>query len=232
MLNFMMDFVTLRVFEGKMQLLLLRRNMEDRPHYGEYALVGGMIYSQDKEGGCKKDETYQSARDRIIRTKLTVSPSLVKEVYNDGGAKRDSDGWSVVSVSYAFINPDLSEAITRNPDYKWVDLEDVLSGKLKLPFDHNQAVEKVVTHIRNQFGYTSGALYLLPCKFTVAQITQVYKLIGIDVSRQTIRKRLIDGGHIKEVKGDFEKKRGKPTPYYIVVEQEMSFFERVIGKPF
>lgn len=226
----MMDFVTLRVFEGKMQLLLLRRNMEDRPHFGEYALVGGMIYSQDKEGGFKRDETYESARERIIRSKLGVTPTLLREVYNDGSAKRDTDGWSVVAVHYAFINPDLSETITRNPDYKWVDLEDVLSGAVQLPFDHNQAVERVIEHIRNMFGYTSGALYALPYKFTIAQIVNVYSLLGIEVTRQSIRQRLINGGYIKELEGDFEVKRGKPTPYYIIAEQEMSFFDSVIGK--
>lgn len=226
-----MDFVTLRVFEGKMQLLLLRRNMEDRPYYGEFALVGGMIYSHDLEGGYRRDETYQSAKERIIRTKLGVTPTLVNEVYNDGGATRDSDGWSVVAVSYAFVNPDLSEAMTRNPDYKWVDLEDVLSGKLILPFDHNEAVTKVIKHIKNLFGYTSGALYALPHKFTIADIIHVYRLLGIEVGRQSIRQRLVDGGYIKELEGDFEKKRGKPAPYYVIAEPEMSFFDRVIGKP-
>ncbi|WP_268669958.1 NUDIX domain-containing protein [Vibrio coralliirubri] len=226
----MMDFVTLRVHDNKMQLLLLRRNMEDRPHYGEFALVGGMIYSQDKEGGLQRDEDYESARDRIIRTKLGVIPTLFREVYNDGSAKRDAAGWSVVAVHYAFVNPDLSETITRNPDYKWVNLDDVLSGRIQLPFDHNQSVERVVAHIRNMFGYTSGALYSLPYKFTIAQIVNVYSLLGIEVSRQSIRQRLIGGGHIKELQGDFEVKRGKPTPYYIIAEQEMSFFDSVIGK--
>lgn len=230
-MNVMLDLVTLRVTDNNAQVLLLRRNMEDRPHYGEFALVGGMVYEESREGGCSRDESYSEAKDRIVRSKLGVAPTLIDEVFTDGSANRDADGWSLVIAHYAFVNPDLSESISRNPDYKWVDLEDITSGKMTLPFDHNDTVKRVAEHIKHMFGYTTGALYALPYKFTIADIVRVYKLLGIEVYRQSIRHRLIEGGYIKEVEGELKKQRGKPTPYYTISENKMSFFDRVIGKP-
>lgn len=229
-MNVMLDFVTLRVTKESTQVLLLRRNMEDRPHYGEFALVGGMIYEESREGGSARDESYADAKSRIVRTKLGVTPSLMNEVFTDGSANRDIDGWSLVVAHYAFLNPDLSEAVSRNPDYKWVELNDIINDKIKLPFDHNDTVRKVAEHIKNMFGYTTGALYALPHKFTIADIVRVYAQLGIEVPRQSIRKRLIDGGYIREIEGDFAKQKGKPTPFYTINEDSMSFFDRVIGK--
>ena len=225
----MMDFVTLRIYKGRLELLLLRRNMKDRPHYGEYALVGGMVYFEDKTGGLKRDETYQGVRDRIINSKLGVVPSIVREVFNDGGAKRDASGWSVVAVHYAFIEPSISESVEKMEGYKWVDINDVMLNEVVLPFDHSDAVRRVLTHIRYMLGYSSIILYLLPCKFTIADIVKAYSLFGIVVSRQIVRGRLINGGHIKQFDGGYEVKQGKPTPYYTVSESEMSFFDRVVG---
>lgn len=73
-------------------------------------------------------------------------------------------------------------------------------------------------------------LFALDKEFLVADIISAYQEFGIDISRMTIKRRLIDSGVLKptnKVASTNKGKGGKPAMVYTLTSDEVTFFKTV-----
>ncbi|MDG6101404.1 NUDIX hydrolase [Dactylosporangium aurantiacum] len=164
------DLVILTLRGPHLHVLLVRRGVE--PHRGEMALPGGFL--RDAE------ETIAEAAHRELAEEAGLdAASLHLErsgVYDDPGRDpRDR----VVSVAYLAIAPRLPEPVagTDAAGACWTPVDDVLTGHVKLAFDHRRIVEDGVERARAKLERSSLATAFCGETFTISDLQQVYEAV-------------------------------------------------------
>jgi ADP-ribose pyrophosphatase YjhB (NUDIX family) len=226
-----LDFSKFRFKNNILELLLQKRNNKKLPAHGEFTIIGGMVWEHEIEGSDIVDETLEDSVSRILSTKLGIVPSYIEQIPVVGSAKRDSRGWSVTLPHLCLSSADTSNIFDDDNDYMWVNVEDVINNKVKLPFDHNKLVKLSFDALKNKAKYTSILLYLLSENFIVADIVKIFKYFDLNVSKQTISNRWVKSKLIEDT-GEFYQgaKGGKPAKLFKLSEKTLSYFEVSVGK--
>ncbi|MBL0885717.1 NUDIX hydrolase [Myceligenerans sp. I2] len=149
-------------------VLLIERG-ED-PQAGMQALPGGFL-SNETEG--VHDAALRELREE---SGLDASELHIEQLAAYGEVGRDPRG-RVLSVAYMAVAPGLPEPIagTDASDASWVPVDDVLSGRVSLAFDHWQIVCDGVERARSKLERTSLALAFCDRTFTLTELQQVYE---------------------------------------------------------
>ncbi|GGM24188.1 NUDIX domain-containing protein [Promicromonospora citrea] len=162
------DIVILTMRASVFHVLLIERGEE--PQAGTQALPGGFLNN-------KWEGIYDAAlRELKEEADLDASGLHVEQLAAYGEPGRDPRG-RVLSVAYMAIAPGLPEpsAGTDASDAAWVPVEDVLSGKVSLAFDHRQIVRDAVERARSKLERTSLALAFCGRTFTLTELQHVYE---------------------------------------------------------
>jgi 8-oxo-dGTP diphosphatase len=164
------DLVILTLRSATLHVLLIERGVE--PYSGAMALPGGFL--RDLE------EPIAAAARRELSEEAGLDPwSLHLEqsgVYGDPG--RDPRG-RVVTVAFLAITPRLPEptAGTDAADARWVPVEEVISGRVALAFDHQHIVADGVERARRKLEHSSLATAFCGQTFTLSELQQVYEAV-------------------------------------------------------
>lgn len=150
-------------FDGEnLKILLVKRDLE--PKKGEWSLMGGFI--DDKESS---DE----AASRVLNT-LTGLKNIYLEQLNTYTEIDREPTARIMSISYyALINT--AENIHINEEYsaKWFDFKD----SPELIFDHDAMVRDAVLRLRRRATTRPIGFELLPEKFTMKDLQNLYEAI-------------------------------------------------------
>ncbi|HHC6642398.1 TPA: NUDIX domain-containing protein [Vibrio parahaemolyticus] len=220
-----------------LEVLLIKRSNPNRPYHGVWALPGGFVFDKDltSEGGRPADENFEAARRRICREKIHTYPRHFSEAFIDGDPKRDPEDWSLNITHYALVDRNNVEQINNagvpECQLKWFPLQAILNEEETLAFDHQKTIEKAWQKLRASIEYTSVLLFALDKEFLVADIISAYQEFGIDISRMTIKRRLIDSGVLKptnKVASTNKGKGGKPAMVYTLTSDEVTFFQNCL----
>ena len=226
------DFACFRLNQGRLEVLLQKRDKPKEPAFGEFALIGGFIWDESREGN-DRDLTLDDAIERILQQKVGLKPSYFEQVGAVGSLHRDPRGWSMTVLHFCFFNDEDTERLAQRESMKWVAVDDIFDGQITLPFDHEKLVETAFETMGHKCTYSSLPLYLLPNHFTVAEIIRVMGLFGLDVSKQTVINRWVKSGLIEEtgLKADAPTPRGgKKANLYRLKESGLSYFNNSIGR--
>ncbi|VVB80053.1 ADP-ribose pyrophosphatase [uncultured archaeon] len=158
------DIVIFSVRDNDLQVLLVKRGVE--PAKGMWALPGGFV---------KMDESLEDAAKRELEEETGLKDVYLEQLYTFGDPKRDSRG-RVVTVSYmALVN---SEEVNLHASTDTTDVKFFSVKKLaNVAFDHKKIIEYGIKRLRWKFEYTAVAFSMLPEKFTMAQIQDLYELV-------------------------------------------------------
>ena len=223
--------------EKRLEVLLLKRSNPNRPYHGVWALPGGFVFDKDmtEQGGRPADENFKSARRRICREKIHTYPRHFSEAFFDSDPKRDPEEWSLNITHYALLDRNnveqINDAGMPECHLKWFPLQDILNGDEVLAFDHQKMIEIAWQKLRASIEYTSVLLFALDKEFLVADIIAAYQEFGIDISRMTIKRRLIDSGVVKptnKVASTNRGKGGKPAMVYALANDGVTFFQNCL----
>lgn len=206
------------------QVLLKRRVNEKEPAYGEFALVGGWIWEKPIESGGVYDKTADNAVERIIETRIGVKPTFIEQIPSVGNESRDSRGWSLTLPHYCLFNDSDTSKFDDSDDFKWVSVEEVLSGKEKLPFDHQKLVAKCWAAFTLKSSYSSVGMYILPDLFTFSDAIKVFANLGVKLSKQTISHRWERVGLIKGTGETRKIKAQRPAELFQLCEHTLTYF--------
>jgi 8-oxo-dGTP diphosphatase len=171
------DLVIFTIREGTLHVLLIQRGIE--PFKGRWALPGGFIL---------KGESLEEAARRELAEETGVRDVYLEQLYTFGKPDRDPRGRVVTVAYYALM---ASDAEVRGGSdasaAKWF----AVGSTPSLAFDHRGILEYALDRIRNKLEYTTVGFELLPKKFTLSALQQVYEaILGKELDKRNFRRKI------------------------------------------
>lgn len=173
------DALIFTVAEGELRLALIRRGIE--PQKGCWAIPGGFVLP---------GESLEEAAQREVREEAGVAHVYLEQLYTFGAPDRDPRG-RVVSVAYFALTPARHIALAASTDAAEASWFPV-SRLPELAFDHAEIVRRGVERLRGTLEYSSIAWALLPERFRLTELQEVYEaILGRPLDKRNFRKRML-----------------------------------------
>lgn len=176
------DCVVFGFDEGDLKILLIQRGIE--PFKGDWALPGGFVHL---------DETLEEAAERELKEETGLENVFLEQLFTFGEPNRDPRE-RVVSVAYvALVRPRdyTTNAQTDADDARWFGLTEIPD----LAFDHSEILRTGLHRLRGKLRYEPIGFELLPEKFTLPQLQQLYEsVLGTDLDKRNFRKKALSYG--------------------------------------
>lgn len=210
------DIVLLTLQDDELKVALMLRAKE--PFVGELALPGGYVHTD-------ADNDADQAARRIMKTKLGFEPSHMEQLETISGIARDPRGWSVSIVYVALIPCDALKVHASIPLHLYP-----VRNLPALAFDHNRIVSRAVERLRSKGTYSTLPCHLLPARFTVPQMHQVYeKVLGTALNRTSFTRKIGDMGILEQAGDEKLSGRGRAATLFRLKE-DLAFFPRPLGE--
>lgn len=205
---------------GKLDVLLIERNMEfDGREYRDLKLPGDLV---------RKDEDLDTAASRVLRELTGLDNIYLKQYLAIGSPTRlrrqprdmewlKSIGHPeeiVVTVAYySLINIDQDKAsnFILQSNARWYTVSEVN----ELAFDHLSILHQALQVLRTDLNLKPIAFELLPPKFTLGQLQQLYEVIlGIQLDKRNFRKKVSNMPFITPINERQVNVSHKPARYF------------------
>jgi len=147
---------------------------------GEWSLIGSFV---------KIDEDVDRAAKRVLTEVTGLENVYMEELRTYGKADRDP-GFRCISIAqYALIRiEDYDKELVEKHGAIWHDLDEIPN----LVLDHNQMVQDALGRLRRKARYQPIGFELLPEKFTIPQLQQLYEAIyQNELDPHNFRKKVI-----------------------------------------
>jgi ADP-ribose pyrophosphatase YjhB (NUDIX family) len=188
------------IIEKEIKLLLFKRIVE--PAKGRWSLTGGFV---------EQNESLDDAATRILRKLTGLESVYMKQSYVYGDSERDP-GARVISVAYfALITiRDINKELAEQNGVSWRSI----SRLPDLIFDHPVMVKRALTDLQNQAKIKPVGFELLPEKFTLVQLQDLYEAIyQRKVDKRNFRKKILSMEIIEKL-DEKERETSKKGAYY------------------
>jgi len=205
---------------GKLNILLIERNIDfEGKEYMDLKLPGDLV---------RKDEDLDTAASRVLRELTGLGNIYLKQFRAFGSPwrlrrqPRDLE-WLrsighpeeiVVTVAfYSLINIDNDNAanFTLQSNARWYPVSEVS----ELAFDHIEILNQALAVLRTDLEAKPIAFELLPPKFTLGQMQQLYEVIlGNKLDKRNFRKKVANMPFITPINEKQVYVSHKPARYY------------------
>ena len=188
------------ILEKEIKLLLIKRSFE--PAKGKWSLEGGFV---------EENESLDEAAFRILRKLTGLENIYLKQFYSYGDIDRDP-GARVISIAYfALITiRDINKELTEQNGAHWRSI----SRLPDLIFDHSAMVKRALTDLQNQIKVKPVGFELLPEKFTLVQLQDLYEAIyQRKIDKRNFRKKILSMGILEKLE-EKERETSKKGAYY------------------
>ena len=188
------------ILEKEIKLLLFKRLIE--PAKGKWSLAGGFV---------DENESIDNAASRILRKITGLESVYLKQSHTYGDTDRDP-GDRVISVAYFALIAlrDINRDLAEQNGVHWRSIS-------KLPdliFDHPKMVKKALADLQNQVKVKPIGFELLPEKFTLVQLQDLYEAIyQRTIDKRNFRKKILSMGILEKLE-EKEKETSKKGAYY------------------
>ncbi len=180
-INVSVDCVIFGFNESEADLKVLCIERGEEPFYGQLALPGDLV---------KIDEDIDSAARRVLKELTGVSNIFLEQLFTFGNITRHPLGRVVTVAYFALIKPsdfDLSPSgfATRA---EWRSISDIR----ELAFDHFRILSSALSRLKGKIRYQPIGFNLLPEKFTLTQLQNLYEtILDTDFDKRNFRKKIL-----------------------------------------
>jgi 8-oxo-dGTP diphosphatase len=191
------DIVIFTIQSGELRVLLVRRGIA--PFLGQFAIPGGFVL---------KEESLDQAALRELKEETGVSEVYLEQLYSFGDPGRDPRGRVITVSYYALISADRSPLVAGSDasDAGWWTVPELPT----LAFDHRKILDYALERLRNKLEYTTVGFQLLPPRFTLTELQEVYEVIlGRKLDKRNFRRKL---GLLRVLRATRELRRGGRRP--------------------
>jgi 8-oxo-dGTP diphosphatase len=194
------------ILAKEIKLLLVKRSFD--PAKGRWSLEGGFV---------EENESLDEAAYRILRKLTGLEIIYLKQSYSYGETDRDP-GARVISIAYSALITirDINQELTKKNGAHWRSIA-------RLPdliFDHSEMVKRAFTDLQNQIKIKPVGFELLPEKFTLVQLQDLYEAIyRRKVDKRNFRKKILSM-EILEKLNEKEKVTSKRGAYYYMFNKD------------
>ncbi|MEM1321538.1 MAG: NUDIX domain-containing protein [Bacteroidota bacterium] len=163
----------------QLKVLLIQRGKAPFKH--SWALPGGFI---------EMDEDLESAALRELEEETGVRNVFIEQLFTFGHPGRDPRGRVISVAYYALVN--LSEHPVKAADdakeVGWFDIKHLPV----LAFDHELILDTAISRLRAKVRYQPIGFELLPEKFTLTQLQQLYEtILGVEINKRNFRSKML-----------------------------------------
>lgn len=195
--NFTADCVIFGFQDGEMKVLLVERN--EYPYKDWFALPGFFVGIT---------ETIDDAVQRILYEYTGLRGIYMEQLYTFGDLKRHPQGRVITVAYYAMLRLDEQMSLNPHSNYVRQAIWYPINNLPELAFDHINIIKKSIEKIQSRIRYSPIVFELLPEKFTLTQLQQVYEAIwGYKLDKRNFRKKMLNYDILKELG---EKQKGVP----------------------
>ncbi|MDO6759993.1 NUDIX domain-containing protein [Tamlana sp. 2_MG-2023] len=151
-------------FDGEdLKILLIKRDFE--PEKGKWSLIGGFL---------KNEENLDQAATRVLSHLTGLDNVYMEQFYAFSKLDRDPEERTISVAYYALIDIDSHNNGAIHLDTaKWFSLKNAPN----LIFDHDRMVERAVSRLKHRTKTKPIGFELLPEKFTMLQLQNLYESI-------------------------------------------------------
>ncbi|MCB9080346.1 MAG: NUDIX hydrolase [Lewinellaceae bacterium] len=188
---------------SELKVLLIQRRHE--PFAEHWALPGGFV---------NLEEDLEAAALRELEEETNMRDVFIEQLFTFGEPGRDPRGRVISVAYYALVNlaehPVKAASDARN--VRWFSVQDLP----QLAFDHDTILETALTRLRGKVRYQPIGFELLPEKFTLTQLQQLYEtILGVDESlnKRNFRTRILKMDVLEEA-GIQENVAHRPAKLY------------------
>ncbi len=201
------DIVIFTIQSGELRVLLVKRAVT--PFQGQFAIPGGFV---------RDDESLEAAALRELREETGVADVYLEQLYSFGDPGRDPRGRVITIAYFALISADRSlKAGTDAAEANWWPFDRLP----QLAFDHKKILDYALDRLRNKLEYTTVGFQLLPDKFTMTELQEVYEaILGKKLDKRNFRRKL---ALLKILKALSEYRRGGQRPAQLFKFQAARF---------
>ena len=166
--------------DRQLKVMLIQRDIP--PFEGEWALPGGFIHL---------DESLEEAAFRELREETGIEKIFLEQLYTFGNVDRDPRERVVTVAYYGLIN--LGEqnikATTDAREAAWFPIEKVP----QLAFDHDHILAIAQQRLKGKVRYEPIGFELLPTKFTLSELQQLYEtILGQELDKRNFRRKILN----------------------------------------
>ncbi|NLX55505.1 MAG: NUDIX hydrolase [Planctomycetaceae bacterium] len=162
-----------------LKVLLIQRDAE--PFAGCWALPGGYV---------EMDESLDAAARRELEEETGVRPRFLEQLRAFGAVHRDPRGRVVTVAYYGLVRlaDHRLRAASDARDARWHPVDQ----PLRLAFDHAEILGVARERLRSAVCYQPLARELLPDKFTLRRLQQLYEtVLGHTLDKRSFRKKIL-----------------------------------------
>jgi len=188
------------ILEKEIKILLIKRSFD--PAKGRWSLEGGFV---------DENESIDQAACRILRKLTGLESVYMKQSYSYGETDRDP-GARVISTAYFALIAirDINKELTQQNGAQWRSIA-------RLPdliFDHSAMVKKALIDLQSQIKIKPVGFELLPEKFTLVQLQDLYEAIyQKKIDKRNFRKKILSMGILEKL-DEKERETSKKGAYY------------------
>ncbi|MEH6659646.1 NUDIX hydrolase [Leeuwenhoekiella marinoflava] len=172
------DCIVFGFDEGDLKLLIFKRRVE--PDSGIWSLIGSFV---------QLDEDVNDAARRVLKEITGLDEIFLEQSKAYGKTDRDP-GYRCLSVAhYALIRiDDYDKELVESHGAYWYTLKDLP----KLALDHDQMVADALSKLRRKARHQPIGFELLPEKFTIPQLQQLYEgIYQRELDPRNFRKKVL-----------------------------------------
>jgi len=164
-------------YEKKELKVLLIKSDFDR-FSGLWSLLGDLVQPR---------EDLETASYRILKDRTGLDDVFLEQVYAFGDLNRHPSGRVITIAYYSLVDISHHQLKLTHNELHWHNLSDIKD----LAFDHKKILEKCVEQIREQVMEKPIIFNLLPQKFSLRQLQELYQsILGIKLDRRNFRKKI------------------------------------------
>jgi len=161
-----------------LKILLIQRGAQ--PFMGKMALPGDLVYPE---------ENLTSAANRVLKELTGLENVYLDQFKTFGNVNRHPMG-RVITVSFLSllkIDEYNAKASSWAEKATWINVEDLP----ELAFDHSDIVASATSEIRKRFRREALSFELLPEKFTLTELQNIYEVVlGMKFDKGNFRKKI------------------------------------------
>ena len=172
------DIVIFTIQSGELRVLLVKRGIP--PFAGQFAIPGGFVLD---------DESLDQAALRELKEETGVGDVYLEQLYSFGDPGRDPRGRVITIAYYALISADRSPLVagTDAADAQWSAVRELPV----LAFDHRKILDYALERLRTKLEYTTVGFQLLPSRFSLTELQEVYEaILGKMLDKRNFRRKL------------------------------------------
>lgn len=170
------DCVIFGYEERELKVLLIKSDLEE--FSGLHSLLGDLI---------KTDEDLEAASYRILKERTGMDDVYLEQVYTFGTIGRHPSGRVITTAYYSLVDISHQKMKLNHNELNWFKVNEIK----ELAFDHLKILHTCLGRLRNQVMEMPIVFNLLPDKFSLRELQEVYEaILGIKLDRRNFRKKI------------------------------------------